>query len=81
MILWLLIACASRDLQAPPQPAQQTPPQQAPAEAQDPTAQCMAQCMRANMARAVGHPVIEADCKAACGAESVPGIEAELQLK
>jgi hypothetical protein len=41
----------------------------------------MDQCMRQNMARAVHHSVIEADCKKACDATKTRGLKDDIQLK
>ncbi len=72
MILWLLLACAtpsgSPDVPTPPAPVAQ------PANAQ--VAQdCMAQCQRNNMARAVDPAVIKADCQRACSGKQEPSLQ------
>jgi len=60
MMGWLLLACATPDVVAP---ARSVEPTEVNAPAPD---DCVAKCLQANMARAVDHTVIEADCKAAC---------------
>jgi len=60
MMGWLLLACATPDVVAP---ARSIEPTEVKSPASD---DCVAKCLQANMARAVDHTVIEADCKAAC---------------
>ncbi len=80
MMLWLLLACASKELPAPPDPPH--PPQEVQeAPKPDSAKVCMDQCMRQNMARAVHHSVIEADCKKACDATKTRGLKDDIQLK
>ena len=72
MILWLMLACAtpSGTPAVPVSPAPVAPPQP-PQTAQD----CVAQCQRNNMARAVDHAVIKADCQRACSGEQEPTLQ------
>jgi hypothetical protein len=71
VILSLFLACATTDGAPPPQPP--TPRVEA-APADD----CVEQCMRQNMARAVDAAVIEADCRAACA--KAPSADPALEL-
>ena len=72
MITWLLFACATPDVAAP-QAA--PPPVLAAPEAPSPATDCVAECTRANMARAVDHTVIEADCRRDCEPGDKPVLE------
>jgi len=83
MIAWLILACVTPDVAAPTPPPQATlPAAQTPAadaadaaDPADPAAECMEKCLRANMARAVDHTVIEADCSTACSGDQKPTLE------
>jgi hypothetical protein len=72
MIAWLLFACATPDLAAPPAAP---PPVLAAPDTPSPATDCMALCTRANMARAVDHTVIQADCRRACEQGDKPVLE------
>ena len=76
MIGWLLLACVTPDVAAPtPQPQATLPAGETPA---DPSADCMEKGLRANMARAGDHSVIEADCSTACSSDQKPTLETPL---
>ena len=60
MMLWILLSCAPPAVVAP-----------ATTEILPniPHTDCMANCLRQNMARSVDHALIKADCEAACKAK------------
>jgi len=65
-MIWLLaLACASRDV-APPVTTSAPVQLEAVAPQKPSDTQCIQDCLRQNMARAVDHTIIEADCKRAC---------------
>lgn len=72
MILWLLFACATPDVAAP---LAAPPPVLSGPEAPSTATECIALCTRANMAQAVDHTVIEADCRRACEPDDRPVLE------
>ena len=72
MILWFVLACAtpsgSPTVPTPDAPVAQPQPVQ-------PAQDCMAECLRTNMARAVDHTVIKADCEQACSGDKDPTLQ------